>query len=47
LTSVYVGRYQMGVKAAEMLVETLSGKQLPNKVIDMGYEIKKRLSTSR
>lgn len=47
LTSVYVGRYQMGVKAAEMLVDTLNGKHQPDKVIDMGYEIKKRLSTTR
>ncbi len=47
LTSVYVGRYEMGVKAAEMLVETLNGKPLTNKIVDMGYDIKKRLSTSR
>lgn len=47
LTSVYVGRYEMGVKAAEMLVETLNGKTPINKIVDMGYDIKKRLSTSR
>lgn len=47
MTSVYVGRYEMGVKAAEMLVDTLAGKELPQKVIDMGFEIRKRLSTSR
>ena len=47
MTSVYVGRYEMGVKAAEMLVDTLNGKHLPNKSVDTGYEIKKRLSTSR
>lgn len=47
LTSVYVGRYEMGVKAAEMLVETLNGKTPINKIVDMGYDIKKRSSTSR
>lgn len=47
LTSVYVGRYEMGVKAAEMLVETLNGRPLTNKIVDMGYDIKKRLSTGR
>jgi LacI family transcriptional regulator, gluconate utilization system Gnt-I transcriptional repressor len=47
MTSVYVGRYEMGVKAAEMLVDTLAGKELPQKIIDMGFEIRKRLSTSR
>jgi LacI family transcriptional regulator, gluconate utilization system Gnt-I transcriptional repressor len=47
LTSVYVGRYEMGIRAAEMLVDTLAGKELPHKIIDMGFEIRKRLSTSR
>jgi LacI family transcriptional regulator, gluconate utilization system Gnt-I transcriptional repressor len=47
MTSVYVGRYEMGVKAAEMLVDTLAGKEPDKKIIDMGFEIKKRQSTSR
>jgi len=47
MTSVYVGRYEMGVKAAQMLVDTLAGKELPQKNIDMGFEIRQRLSTSR
>lgn len=47
LTSVHVGRYEMGVKAAEMVVDRLKGKPLPETVVDMGYTIKKRQSTSR
>lgn len=47
LTSVSVGRYEMGVKAAEMLVDTLNGKQAVKKIVDMGYQIKQRLSSTR
>jgi len=46
LTSVQVGRYEMGVKAAEMVIERLNGKMDAPKVVDMGYQIKKRQSTS-
>jgi LacI family gluconate utilization system Gnt-I transcriptional repressor len=47
LTSVQVGRYEMGVKAAEMVIQRLNGDLVDPKVIDMGYQIKKRQSTSR
>jgi LacI family transcriptional regulator, gluconate utilization system Gnt-I transcriptional repressor len=47
LTSVSVGRYEMGKKAAEMVIDRLSGKSMEKTVIDMGYEIKKRESTRR
>lgn len=47
LTSVQVGRYEMGVKAAEMVIERLNGNADEPKVIDMGYEIKHRQSTAR
>jgi LacI family gluconate utilization system Gnt-I transcriptional repressor len=46
LTSVQVGRYEMGVKAAEMIIARLNGKLDEPKVVDMGYQIKKRQSTS-
>lgn len=39
--------YASYAQAAEMLVETLNGRPPTNKIIDMGYDIKKRLSTSR
>jgi len=45
LTSVQVGRYEMGVKASEMVIARLNGKMDEPKVIDMGYQIKKRQST--
>ena len=47
LSSVSVGRYEMGVRAAEMLVDTLNGKNPAKKIVDMGYQIKQRLSTTR
>jgi len=46
LTSVQVGRYEMGVKAAEMVIERLNGNADGPKVVDMGYQIKKRQSTN-
>ncbi|MES2674247.1 MAG: LacI family DNA-binding transcriptional regulator [Pseudomonadota bacterium] len=46
LTSVYVGRYDMGVKAAEMVLDRLNGNVI-NNIADMGYEIKKRQSTGQ
>lgn len=46
LTSVQVGRYEMGVKAAEMVINRLNGKMDEPKIVDMGYQIKKRQSTT-
>ena len=45
LTSVQVGRYEMGVKAAEMVLERLNGIMDSPKVFDTGYQIKKRQSS--
>lgn len=45
LTSVAVGRYEMGVKAAELIIHALQGHQLEEKQIDLGYAIKQRDST--
>ena len=46
LTSVWVGRYEMGVKAAEMILDCISqGKKPAQKMVDMGYQIKERDST--
>ena len=47
MSSVYVGRYEMGVKAAEMVINRLNGKMDEPNVVDMGYQIKKRQSTTR
>jgi LacI family transcriptional regulator, gluconate utilization system Gnt-I transcriptional repressor len=46
LTSVYVGRYAMGVKASEMIINVLNDKPMASKIVDLGYEIKKRQSSS-
>jgi LacI family transcriptional regulator, gluconate utilization system Gnt-I transcriptional repressor len=46
LTSVYVGRYEMGVKAAQMVIERLQGAMIDEPVVDMGYQINQRQSTS-
>jgi len=45
LTSVSVGRYEMGVKAAEMIVNCLAGERPAQAVVDMGYRIQERDST--
>lgn len=47
LTSVAVGRYEMGVKAAELIIQALNQQPIDNKQIDMGYVIKRRDSTHR
>lgn len=46
LSSVYVGRYAMGVKASEMIINVLKEKPMESKIVDMGYEIKKRQSST-
>jgi len=47
LTSVNVPRYDMGVKATEMVLRAIKGEALDNKVVDCGYQIKIRESTQR
>lgn len=47
LTSVYVNRYEMGVKAAEIILKALRQEKIDSKKIDIGYEIKRRASTCR
>jgi LacI family gluconate utilization system Gnt-I transcriptional repressor len=44
---VQVRRYEMGVRAAEMVIQRLEGEPFEQLIVDMGYEIKKRQSTSR
>lgn len=45
LTSVYVPRYEMGVKAAQMLVDVLNGREPAERVVNMGFEVRMRQST--
>ena len=47
LTSVSVGRYEMGVKAAEMIIRVLDEQTIESKQVDMGYTIRERASTQR
>jgi LacI family gluconate utilization system Gnt-I transcriptional repressor len=47
LTSVSVGRYEMGVKAAEMIISVLEQQTIGSKQVDMGYTIHERASTKR
>ncbi len=47
LTSVEVGRYEMGVKSAQMILDRLRGVEQELKIIDTGFQIKRRQSTSR
>jgi|SRR5690554_946488 len=45
LSSVHVPRYQMGVQAAQMILDVLNDKPLPSKQIDIGFEVRMRQST--
>lgn len=47
LSSVFVGRYEMGVKAAELIIQVLTNQPIASKQVDMGYEIRTRMSTRR
>lgn len=47
LTSVHVGRYAMGVKASEMLLDAIKNVPIESKIVDLGFEIKQRQSTLR
>ncbi len=46
LSSVSVRRYDMGVRAAEMIVASLDGRAPVQKIVDIGYEIKVRQSSN-
>lgn len=46
LSSVHVPRYEMGVKATEMVLHALSGNEVEQKKVDIGYSIQMRQSTS-
>jgi LacI family gluconate utilization system Gnt-I transcriptional repressor len=45
LSSVYVGRYNMGAKAMEMLLDDLRGNSPENRIHDTGFEVRLRDST--
>lgn len=45
LSSVHVPRYEMGVKAAEMIVNVLKGETVTDKQIDIGFDVKLRQSS--
>lgn len=47
LTSVWVGRYEMGVRAAELILDAIEGRYPAQKIINTGYQIKERDSTRR
>lgn len=47
LTSVRTFRYEMGLHAAQMIIDTLSGQEPLQKVVDLGFEVKQRMSTRR
>lgn len=47
LTSVSVRRYEMGLHTAQMILKRLRHETIDDLTVDIGYEIKKRASTSR
>src|SRR5690606_8199438 len=46
LTSVSVGRYDMGVKAAQLILKAINGEAITKKIIKTPYQINIRQSTS-
>ncbi|UTF59994.1 LacI family DNA-binding transcriptional regulator [Gilvimarinus sp. DA14] len=46
LSSVHVPRFEMGVKAAQMILDQLEGRAPVSKKVDIGYEIVMRQSTA-
>ncbi|MCP8897939.1 LacI family DNA-binding transcriptional regulator [Gilvimarinus xylanilyticus] len=46
LTSVHVPRFEMGVKAAQMILDQLQERVPANRQVDIGYEIVMRQSTA-
>jgi LacI family gluconate utilization system Gnt-I transcriptional repressor len=47
ITSVVTHRYEMGVKAVEMLLAVLNGERPAEATVDLGYELVVRQSTDR
>lgn len=45
LTTVRIPRYDIGVKAAELILSRLAGRVAPETIIDLGFEIIPRAST--
>ncbi|MDO3387047.1 LacI family DNA-binding transcriptional regulator [Gilvimarinus sp. SDUM040013] len=45
LSSVHVPRYEMGVKAAEMIINVLNDKGVADKTLDIGFEVILRQSS--
>ncbi|WP_049721339.1 HTH-type transcriptional regulator GntR [Gilvimarinus polysaccharolyticus] len=45
LSSVHVPRYEMGVQAAQMILDVLNDKPLASKQVDIGFELRMRQST--
>lgn len=45
LTTVRIPRYDIGARAAELILSRLAGRPLPETVIDLGFEIIPRAST--
>jgi LacI family gluconate utilization system Gnt-I transcriptional repressor len=47
LTSVKTYRYEMGRKSIEMLIAAISGNRPAERVVNLGYQLIERESTSR
>jgi LacI family gluconate utilization system Gnt-I transcriptional repressor len=46
LTSVRTNRYEMGNKAATMLIEAIDGRRPEQPVLDLGFKVIERQSSS-
>jgi len=47
LTSIHTDRYAIGKRAVEMIKAELDGEATDQKIVDLGFELQQRESTSR
>jgi LacI family gluconate utilization system Gnt-I transcriptional repressor len=47
LTTVRIPRFEMGYRAADMIIDTGNGKELTEKIVDLGFNLVERRTTRR
>jgi LacI family gluconate utilization system Gnt-I transcriptional repressor len=44
ITSLQLGRYEIGRRSAEMLLARIDNRQIPVRIVDVGFEVLQRAS---
>ena len=47
LTSVRTNRYEMGLRAATMIMDEIEGRPVAERVVDLGFEVMERQSSQQ